>query len=376
MIELGVGLGLHARIFLDRFAESCRMSGTDFYQRLTYFATNTWSKMLDDLAAAGTLAPHWQHVSLGSADALRPSFVVQHGSRQEMVLREVRCVVCNYVLDVLPYDVLLREEGKWFRLHLRTVVERGPGVDSTLANRLTPTSSGVDPLFEVQGQFDSERAFFPVDVDTLPFGDRSPEYVDEVNVVGHLANGANEPSFVHSHGALTALTGALGMLRADGFVLYNDYGSADPGRRWEIHSRYGGSRAVAVNFALLDFLLPRIPTKKAMVGIPPRDGAVKMHSRLLTLKALPELEKVFAVSYDAAVLEELMGLVAEARRINRDDIPTTRSLYQRAHDRFPENWAVLAEWSQFEVFVGGDIEVGLGPGARSRTDQPDPDVGQ
>ena len=54
-----------------------------------------------------------------------------------------------------------------------------------------------------------------------------------------------------------------------------------------------------------------------------------------------------------------MELVAEARRVNREDVATTRSLYQRAHERFPENWAVLAEWSQFEVFVGGDIDLGL-----------------
>ena len=288
VIELGVGLGLHARIFLDRFAESCRASGTDFYQRLTYFATDASPKMLDDLEAAGTLAPHQQHVSLGSADALHPSLVTQHGSGQEVMLREVRCVVCNYVLDVLPYDVVLREEGRWFQLRLRTVIDQPSGLDPALASKLNPATSRVETLFEVQALFDSERAFFPVDVNTLPFGEWLTAYADEVNVLGHRANGANEPSFVHSHGALKALIGALLTLRTDGFVLYNDYGSADPVRRWDIHSRYGGSCAVAVNFALLDFLLSRNPTKKALVHIPPRDGAVKMHSRLLTLKPLPD----------------------------------------------------------------------------------------
>jgi tetratricopeptide (TPR) repeat protein len=359
VLELGVGPGLHARLLLDRFRERCRRSRTDFYDRLTYFATDASPKMLCDLEAAGTLDPHRDHVSLAGADALNPSLVTLHGSGREVVLREVRGVLCNYLLDVLPYDVVLREDGQWFQLRLRTLIDQSSVAHRGLADEAEPTRAGVETLLEVQGLFASERAYFPVNVNSLPFGERLTEYADEVNLRGHRANGAYEPSFVHSHGALMTLTGALRMLRADGFVLCNDYGSSDPGHRWDTHQRYGGSRAVPVNFALLDFLLSRDLTNRTKVHIPPGDGRVKMHSRLLTLRTLPDLESLFALSYDAAIFEGLLGLVADARKVHSEDIPATRSLYQQVHDRFPENWAVSAEWSQFEVFVGGDIELGL-----------------
>ena len=36
VLELGIGIGLFARFFLDRFRELCACSGKDYYERLCY----------------------------------------------------------------------------------------------------------------------------------------------------------------------------------------------------------------------------------------------------------------------------------------------------------------------------------------------------
>ena len=38
MLELGIGVGLFARFFLDAFKEKCAQEGKDYYHRLTYVA--------------------------------------------------------------------------------------------------------------------------------------------------------------------------------------------------------------------------------------------------------------------------------------------------------------------------------------------------
>ena len=40
VLELGIGVGLFARFFLDAFRERCQKEGRDYYERLTYIAAD------------------------------------------------------------------------------------------------------------------------------------------------------------------------------------------------------------------------------------------------------------------------------------------------------------------------------------------------
>jgi hypothetical protein len=56
VLELGPGLGLFARFFLDAFRALCRERGKDYYDRLTYVAADRSERMLADIARRGVFA--------------------------------------------------------------------------------------------------------------------------------------------------------------------------------------------------------------------------------------------------------------------------------------------------------------------------------
>src|SRR5436190_1504769 len=107
VLELGIGVGLFARYFLDAFHELCRQHKKDYYQRLTYIAADRSERMLLDVCRHGVLEQHAGHYCLRLVDALKPG---EH-LPQDVLFRNVqgkplRAVFLNYLLDCLPAAVL------------------------------------------------------------------------------------------------------------------------------------------------------------------------------------------------------------------------------------------------------------------------------
>src|SRR5262245_29223265 len=48
VLEIGIGVGLFARFFLDHFREFCEQGGKDYYHRLCYVAADKSERMLRD----------------------------------------------------------------------------------------------------------------------------------------------------------------------------------------------------------------------------------------------------------------------------------------------------------------------------------------
>jgi hypothetical protein len=60
-LELGIGVGLFARYFLDRVRELSDKAKKDYYHRLTYIAADCSERMLLDVARHGVLGNHLGH---------------------------------------------------------------------------------------------------------------------------------------------------------------------------------------------------------------------------------------------------------------------------------------------------------------------------
>ena len=58
VLELGIGVGLFARYFLDSFRELCQAHKKDYYERLRYIAADKSRQMLVDMLRHGVLANH------------------------------------------------------------------------------------------------------------------------------------------------------------------------------------------------------------------------------------------------------------------------------------------------------------------------------
>src|SRR5262249_42974618 len=56
VLELGIGVGLFARYFLDAFRDLCVQRGKDYYDRLTYIAADRSEAMLRDVCRHGIFA--------------------------------------------------------------------------------------------------------------------------------------------------------------------------------------------------------------------------------------------------------------------------------------------------------------------------------
>jgi hypothetical protein len=58
VLELGIGVGLFARYFLDHVQELSRQHKKDYYERLTYIAADRSERMLSDVLRHGVLSQH------------------------------------------------------------------------------------------------------------------------------------------------------------------------------------------------------------------------------------------------------------------------------------------------------------------------------
>src|SRR5207253_2383033 len=70
VLELGIGVGLFARYFLDAFRDICHDNKKDYYDRLCYIAADRSARMLMDVCRHGVLAQHPGRYRLRLVDAM------------------------------------------------------------------------------------------------------------------------------------------------------------------------------------------------------------------------------------------------------------------------------------------------------------------
>jgi hypothetical protein len=125
VLELGIGVGLFARLFLDAFCALCRQHGKDYYDRLCYLAGDYAGRMPLDAGRHGAFANHPGRYSLRVVDALRPEDGLGQGLAPGPVPGPFRAVFLNYLLDCLPATVLQIDDGGVRELCVRTCLARG-----------------------------------------------------------------------------------------------------------------------------------------------------------------------------------------------------------------------------------------------------------
>jgi tetratricopeptide (TPR) repeat protein len=387
VLELGIGVGLFARYFLDAFRDLCVRHAKDYYDRLTYIAADRSARMLMDVARHGVLGEHVGHYCLRLCDAMKPQALLQdvmfgvaagadpspptplpQGERGEG-RRPLRAVFLNYLLDCLPAAVLELSgeaetttsangaplDGQVKQLCVRTCVARNVRLEDytdltaeALAERARVNDAAAQrELLEVYGLFASEYDYRPVDIKTLPLGDFA------------LAFGRTKTKkLLHSYGAIQSLERLLELVHEDGFILANDYGQTQVTARDEFeHQRFSLATFVGVNFSLL----------KAYFGeesrgqfVEPYSESGSIHSRFLGHKVSYKTGLRFQECFSQAAAEQLLEPIARAReclRVGRFELAS--SYYQQALARQPGNWVLLNEVAQFLIFSLRDVKAGI-----------------
>jgi tetratricopeptide (TPR) repeat protein len=348
VLELGIGLGLFARYFLDAFHRLCVQSGKDYYDRLCYVAADRSERMLLDLGRHGVLADHPGRYLLRVVDALHPErALLKEVAFAPVAGKPFRAVFLNYLLDCLPAAVVAVAGDEVQQLCVRTCLARGVKLSDYTpftAEDLARKAASSDPrdhrdLLPLFGLFTSEYDYQPVDVARLAYGAAAVHFARS-----HAGSG------LHSYGAIQSLERLLGLFHERGFILINDYGSPGATNVEEFEpQRYTGSTFVAVNFALLkSYFADTGPYH----WVEPAEDNGHIYSRLLGHHIGPETAACFAEQFSKAAFDATEEPLRAARNfIHQGRYEAAATAFRKALEREPYNWMLLREVAAFLTFT-------------------------
>jgi hypothetical protein len=151
VLELGVGGGQQARVWLDTFRDLCAERGRDYLRRVRYLMSDYSHDVLH--AARRNVADYDQQVSCLNVDAADPLHALSFLRYKVLFIHS-----CN-LYDNLPADEIARRDGRVYEVQVRAYV---PG-------------AAVEAIGD---QYSLERAELPATIQRfLRIG---PEYFDDV----------------------------------------------------------------------------------------------------------------------------------------------------------------------------------------------------
>jgi tetratricopeptide (TPR) repeat protein len=355
VLELGIGVGLFARFFLDSLRELCQKHCKDYYSRLTYIAADRSPRMLHDVLRHGVLSQHPGRFIVRQVDAMEPQRLAGDVLFRERKGSILRAVFLNYLLDCLPASVLQLDDEVVRQLCVRTCVARNVRLadytDMPL-NLLQAKAKSADPrdrneLLEVYGLLASEYDYRPVDALGMHYGGFALDYGRKIT-----------KRLLHSHGAIQSLERLLELTHADGFVLVNDYGQTQTTREDEFeHQRFSLATFVGVNFPQLRAYFEG--GKRCQVVEPAGDSR-GIHSRLFSKRPASEIIACFYERFSDQAKEKLDEPIQRARAcLKAGRFELAASYYREALDNQPRNWVLLNEISMFLTFQMRDPKAGI-----------------
>lgn len=340
VVEPGMGLGLFALQVLDRLKARCAQRGVDWYDRLTWYATDATPAVLRDVQRSGIFDRHAGRVVLGQASAMQPARVRTMAGASLDLTGRIQAVFHSYVFCMLPMN-LLQVDGDAVSILLARTVLRRPSLlpeytplsveqIQAIVGRGDPTEHTA--LVDLYPLLDLELALSPVE----PAGqDRARQIAAAIRAE---APGEGPTWVLDSSGAQSALSATLAALRPDGFLLYRDYGptTAAAANEQLVYQHYGATIAVQVNHFALERLLPA----PAAATAPPGELPGKVSSRLVGRAALSKTRAAFSTAYDFADVLALKSAAGAAR--SAPDSALVAS-WQAALKVEPDNWLLLTE---------------------------------
>jgi tetratricopeptide (TPR) repeat protein len=355
VLEIGAGLGLFARWFLDSFRERCHAAHRNYYDRLHYVVADRSAQMLEDLRRHGTLAEHATRCEFRNADATQDGLGLIdgiHGHGTDLSpTRTFRAVFFNYLLDCLPATVLRFDDGEVAQLHLRTRIARGVELSqhtSLSLEDIRARAASDDP--RRRGELAALHRLFALDVEYRPLD--SEDDVPWVETARRCVDDSRVPGIVlHNFGAIECLERAFKLLAPGGFVLVNDYEDSpyDRATRSFRHQRFGGSAAFGLNLKLLEKHF--VDRDDCTWLVAPGENS-HLASRLLSRNPARETVRTFAKRFSAAAYDWHFKPIARAREhLKAGRHESALTAFTEALERQPRHWPLMTEIADFLTYT-------------------------
>lgn len=348
VLEIGIGVGLFARFFLDHFQELCARHKKNYYARLCYVLADRSERMLLDALRHGVLGNHPGRYCVRTLDAMKPHEKLPHDVRFRNVKgKPFRAVFLNYLLDCLPAAVLEIDDGRVKELHVRTCVARtvklADYTDLTVG-QLQERAKSSDPrarqeLLEVYGLFASEYDYRPVDIKKIPYGAFA---LDAARMLGKR--------MLLNFGAIQCLDHLLDLVHDQGFVLMNEYGHSRTNRDDDFeHQRFSYATAVGLNFPLLNAYFGE--SKKCQWLTPGGDDERGIHTRLMSKQPSYQTRVCFDKIFAKHAFDKLEEPIKKARGcVQYGRFELALDYYHQALKLQPRNWVLMGEISTFLTY--------------------------
>ncbi|MBV9547161.1 MAG: SAM-dependent methyltransferase, partial [Chloroflexi bacterium] len=165
VLEIGVGNGNQARVWLDEFRRLDQEQGREYYTRLHYLMGDYSPHVLE--LARKNVADHAEHISTLVLDALRPTETLA------FLRYKAFLVYISNVYDNLPTDEIVRIGGHLFEVEVRAAFSQSDA--RTIAERFDTTSKElpelVSRLLKLGPELlsDSDRQRFPTPTAAVDF---------------------------------------------------------------------------------------------------------------------------------------------------------------------------------------------------------------
>jgi len=231
VLEIGVGSGTRAALWLDRFRALDEERTTSYYPRLRFLLGDYSLPTLDRAIAA--VQAHRDIVSVIAMDALNPLKTLA------FLRYKILSVHLTNVYDNLPHDELVRRDGRLYVVEARGYLA-GPDVERlATVGHLAPAEVGraVDRLLRVGpdalGAVDRGVAFWRAVWDALRLEERLvqleevaqaplPPGLDQSHLEDLLAEAPDDVRFHLSRGAAESFVHTVPLLHPRGYLQVQD----------------------------------------------------------------------------------------------------------------------------------------------------------
>lgn len=371
VLELAMGLGLHAVQLLDRFERLCNQRGRDWYARLTLWATDAAVAMVEAARERGVFERHRERVRLGVADLTEPASVRTLDGERVQLGGKLRAIIHTYALQTLPSLALQRvrratsggDLSDWAVLVAQTLIR-----DPEAALQLVPYS--LEEIRALAHKGPAERslllpilplveckfALAGIELEQIELGEQAQSCAEALSQALDLqrplelaAGEGWETLWVNLPGAaLSSVRRSLDALKPDGFLFYRDLGpaTADGANHPITHRTFGPVAWTPVNHFLLDRWMARpveLGGLGAHVSMPAKEVLAPVQTRLVSHSPLPRTRTALALHFDPRAFEAQERLVSEARALANAGDQRALDGYRAALQVERDDWRVLAE---------------------------------
>lgn len=359
ILELGAGLGLFARYFMEAFRAICKQEERDFFERVTYYVTDQSAQTVRHWQERDQFSGLEDRVKLGTVDAMNPQLF--HDARGNTVeLRDLSAVICNYLLDVLPATVVRNSASGPEEMRVRThliddhaTLAQYTRLQPAEIRRLSQSKEAPEKarLTSLLSLFDFETQFFPLT--------ESRESVRETAVIAEaLLEATPHERVVVNFGAIACLDACLNLLEPHGLILINDYGPVDAAdvSGHAATQRFGPTSALGINFPLLE---RHVRARGCVVAVPEGDGARGIHARMIMTAPHPDTLDAFENRFGPAGVDFFEAPCDEARQhVQAGRKSEALDSYRVALSRSPRSWQLSGEIAEFVGLHLQDLPAG------------------